>query len=330
MPFPQNHVTTRTSSGFDPGYDFINRGVNEITVPLEESVDWTEYVTSQNVDGTPIQLGNARTRVRMRLPMKVPGFVIRQLEANERLPSSTTSQDVVELELGCSAFILIKVDQAIARNESIAEYISEVSVGAEQNRVKLMLRYASELMSAGVAPLHRGSKAGTYENVNLGTTTNPLAWAPDEVFTICLSSQILLQAAKAWTPGDMFAIIPLEATAAMAQNIEGNIGASSAKDEKFHIDVPPNLYGFNFIVDFERTLYRQRKDNFPIYELILGNRNATLLYCSPIEIEYGDNTDLTVLHSYLRCLINFGGVVIKPTGLVSVIAAIDTPKTRTI
>lgn len=328
--FPQGHATTRTASGFDPGYDYINRNVNEVNIPLDESVDWTEYVTSQQIQGHPIQSSDSRTRVRMLLPVQVPGFVIRQFEANERLPSSTTSQDVVELEIGCSAFILIKVDQAIARNETLAAYISQVSVGAEQNRVKLMLRYAAELMSAGVDPTHRGSKAGLYQNNNLGTITSPLAWAPDEVFTICLTAQLLLQGSKSWTDGEMFAIVPLEATAAIEQNIEGKISATTANDEKFHVKAPKHIYGFDFIVDLERTLYRQRKNNYPVYELIFGNRNATLLYCSPVTMEYSDNTDLTVMHSYLRCLITFGGAVIKPTGLVSVIAAIDTPKTRTI
>lgn len=330
MPFPIPHQTVHTAAGFDPGYDFVNGQVNEIMIPIEESVDWTEFVTSQSVDGQPLVSANQRTRVRMVMPLEVPGFVIRNIEANEKLPSSTTSQDVYELEIGSSAFLLIKIDQAIARTETIASYLAQLMAGAERNRVKLMLRYAAELMSAGVAASNRGANAGHYGSYNLGTVSAPLAWAPDQVFTIASIIKVILQESKSWVDGEMFSIIPLEATTSVEMLISNSISATTAKDEKFHPYMPKNLYGFNFIVDMERTLYRSMKDRKPVYEILFGNRNATLLYCSSLVMEVGTNTDLTVLHDYVRFLISFGGAVIKSTGLASVIAAIDTPQTKLI
>lgn len=319
-----------SSAGFNPGYDYVNGNVNEIHMPLEESIDWTEFVTTQDVNGQPITSTNSRTRVRMIMPLEVPGFQLRAIEANERLPSQTTSQDTYELEIGSTAFILIKVDQAIARSEAMASYLSQIAVGAEQNRVKLMLRYASELMSTGVDARNMGATAGPSSIYNLGTVKEPLSWSADNLFTITTSVKIILQDTRSWTEGQMFAIIPLEGTAAVEGAIRTNLVASTSRDEKFHVTMPKQFDGINFIVDMERTLYRTMKSNKPVYEIIFGNRNATLLYCSPISIETGGNADLQVLHDFVRCLVSFGGAVIKPSALASVIAAIDTPKVLTV
>lgn len=328
MELSELHRTHHTASGFNPGYDTVDIPINVIDEKGAPVIDYTLFTTTQRLYDQGINFTGPITRVRVKGELKVPSWTMRRIEANERLSSSTTTRDYYEFDLGCSAFLLIKIDEAITRSDTVQQHIAEILTGAERNRIKFVLQYVTELQDNNVHSSNWGNNAGLHKNYNLGTLHDPLLWDAEHLSTICSVVKLVLADHNMYDESRSFALIPLEATHALEELQTTRLSATSIKDEAFHPYFPQRLYGFNFIVDTERTLYSHMQDNAPVFSILFGNPAATVFYCSDIDALYGGTSDVTILHSFLRCLIFFGGKVVHPEGLVSVTAAIPAPRTK--
>lgn len=202
----------------------------------------------------------------------------RPYQKNQEMVPNQVSTDAVCLEICNAAYNAIKMDQtdihfACTRWDQWENLFLDAAYEA---LVKMLRNWVLTSMILETAPTNKGSAAGKYGNIDLGTKDNPVVVDKDNIPLRVAQLQLAITEQLRWKAGEMFLIVPPAFRSVLSMSNYANAAwAGSCKPCSLAIDGmwEAPIGGFNIIESVSIPPVID-KDGNVCYYVIAGNKNA--------------------------------------------------------
>lgn len=202
----------------------------------------------------------------------------RTLQKNQEMVPNQISAEAIELNICNAAYQDIKIDQldiefACDRWDAWEEkFLDEVY----ESYVKMQRDWVLSAIILETDPGNKGSAAGKYGDIDLGSRGNPIEVNKDNIALCFANLQRVLMERLRWVEDDMFLVLPVAFRSVLVQsNFANAMWVGDAKKTSFAVDgkwdIP--VAGFNLITTVNAP-YVKEADGRICYYVIAGNRNA--------------------------------------------------------
>lgn len=256
-----------------PGY------YNEIIARVYER-DFLPEITNSEIDERIIQC-NQKVQI-MKAPEVGPW---RSYQKNQEMVPNQISADAICLDICNAAYNDIKIDKvdihfACERWNSWEEKFLDA---VYESYVAMQREWVLTAMIMEASPQNRGSKAGKFGTIDLGSRGNPVVVNKDNIPLRMAQLQQVLMEQLRWKDGEMFIVLPIAFRPVLSMSNFANASwTGNCKPCSYGIDglwnVP--IGGFN-IIETTHAPYVVEQDGRVCFYILAGHRSA-FAYASDI------------------------------------------------